>query len=249
MSQATSQRGRGRGRGRARGRGRSAGDRGAPSRGVGHQATIPIPPLEYAVGNSTPGRLTQVPAKTTPLPASSTIPPSPNLHVTSEDPLPVSPPPVASVGPSPVGPPPDATTIPDPRGPSTSQFSSAPPFRSSSDKSPSTAQTSITAVVSDSASSVAQPVSDSAQLPRGPPTKQVDRHKERSVKAPLNYHGKKQPPDRPGFGTKGKKMLVRANFFPIRLPPQMTVYHYDVVIDPAKLSKAACRKVSITKCL
>ena len=66
-----------------------------------------------------------------------------------------------------------------------------------------------------------------------------------STKGPTNYHGRPQPPNRPGFGTAGRKMMVRSNFFPIRLPRDMTVYHYDVVIEPQKLPKSALRKVSL----
>ena len=69
--------------------------------------------------------------------------------------------------------------------------------------------------------------------------------KPKSLAGPMNWHQKVQPPNRPGFGTKGRKMMVRANFFPIRLPDCITVYHYDVVVSgPKKLSKELSRKVS-----
>ena len=62
------------------------------------------------------------------------------------------------------------------------------------------------------------------------------------VKGPVNFHEKKQPPDRPGEGTRGRKIMVRANFFPIKLPPVFTVYQYDVSITP-KLPKRLNRVV------
>ena len=57
-----------------------------------------------------------------------------------------------------------------------------------------------------------------------------------------HFHGKKQPPKRPGEGTKGRKIMVRANFFPIKVPPVFTVYQYDVSITP-KLPKRLNRVV------
>jgi eukaryotic translation initiation factor 2C len=62
------------------------------------------------------------------------------------------------------------------------------------------------------------------------------------VKGPANYHGKKQPPDRPDVGTKGRTIVVRTNFFPVKLPSEFTVYHYDVSITP-KLPKRLNRIV------
>ena len=64
-----------------------------------------------------------------------------------------------------------------------------------------------------------------------------------TLKGPQNYHGKQQPPKRPGFGTQGRKMVVQANFFPIKLPQQITLYHYDVAMVPEKMPKNHCRKV------
>ena len=49
---------------------------------------------------------------------------------------------------------------------------------------------------------------------------------------PKNSHGKKQPPDRPGFGTLGRKIAVRSNFFCVNLPRQLTIHQYDVSIGP-----------------
>ena len=64
-----------------------------------------------------------------------------------------------------------------------------------------------------------------------------------TLKGPQNYHGLKQPPNRPGFGTKGRRMMVQTNFFPLKLPRQMMLYHYDVAMVPEKMPKNHCRKV------
>ena len=58
---------------------------------------------------------------------------------------------------------------------------------------------------------------------------------------PVSFHGKKQPPDRPGVGTKGRNIVVRANFFPVQLRDR-TLYQYDVSITP-KLPKRLNRYV------
>ena len=59
---------------------------------------------------------------------------------------------------------------------------------------------------------------------------------------PVNFHDKKQPPDRPDLGTKGRRIMVRANFFPVELPHEFTVYQYDISITP-KLPKRINRLV------
>ncbi len=59
-----------------------------------------------------------------------------------------------------------------------------------------------------------------------------------------NNHGKKQPPDRPEFGKKGRQIMVRANFFPVQLPRHLTIHQYDVSIaPPSKYPKWMCRKI------
>lgn len=63
-------------------------------------------------------------------------------------------------------------------------------------------------------------------------------------KGPTNYHGLQQPPNRPGIGTKGRRVMVRTNFFPITIPQLLPVYPYDVTITPQKLPKKFCRKVT-----
>ena len=57
-------------------------------------------------------------------------------------------------------------------------------------------------------------------------------------------HGKKQPPDRPGHGDRGKEIRLYTNFFLLKLPDTMTVHHYDVSMIPEKLSKALVQQVS-----
>lgn len=57
-------------------------------------------------------------------------------------------------------------------------------------------------------------------------------------------HGKKQPPNRPGFGVKGREITVQANFFPVRLPRDLSIYRYDVsILPPSKYPKWMCRKI------
>ena len=60
-----------------------------------------------------------------------------------------------------------------------------------------------------------------------------------------DYHGKQQPPNRPGHGTKGREIVLYANYFSLQLPNKcITVYHYDVTIEPSKLPKIMSRQVS-----
>ena len=60
-----------------------------------------------------------------------------------------------------------------------------------------------------------------------------------------NDHGKKQPPNRPDHGSEGRKISLFTNYFPLRLPECMTIYHYDVSMKPDKLPKAFSRQVSM----
>lgn len=72
-------------------------------------------------------------------------------------------------------------------------------------------------------------------------------------KGPINFYGLQQPPHRPGLGTKGRHVMVRTNFFPIKIPQFMTVFHYDVTVTPQKLPKRFYRKVvtlfKVSSCL
>ena len=52
------------------------------------------------------------------------------------------------------------------------------------------------------------------------------------------------PPKRPDYGTDGRPIKLRANFFPLRISPKLTdLYHYDVEITPNKCPKAVKRDV------
>ena len=64
-----------------------------------------------------------------------------------------------------------------------------------------------------------------------------------------NYHVKTQPPTRPSFGARGWQIALKTNFFPLSLPSIMSIYHYDVVMVPAKLPKVDSRLVSHGYCL
>ncbi|CAI8030664.1 Protein argonaute-2 (Fragment), partial [Geodia barretti] len=52
---------------------------------------------------------------------------------------------------------------------------------------------------------------------------------------------KKLPP-RPGLGTRGRPIRLLTNFFKVEIPPDLTLYHYDVVIEP-NVPRAIKRKV------
>ncbi|XP_015751565.1 PREDICTED: protein argonaute-2-like isoform X2 [Acropora digitifera] len=53
-----------------------------------------------------------------------------------------------------------------------------------------------------------------------------------------------RPPKRPGFGTRGRPIALRANFFRLSFSPKLTcLYHYDVEITPNKCPKAVKRDV------
>ncbi|KAJ1553664.1 Eukaryotic translation initiation factor 2C [Cladochytrium tenue] len=41
-----------------------------------------------------------------------------------------------------------------------------------------------------------------------------------------------QFPQRPGFGSAGRLIQVRSNFFPVQSLPQLPIHHYEVVITP-----------------
>ena len=49
-------------------------------------------------------------------------------------------------------------------------------------------------------------------------------------------------PPRPGRGTKGRKIALQTNFFEVKIPPDLSLYHYDVVIEP-DVPRAMKRKV------
>lgn len=45
-------------------------------------------------------------------------------------------------------------------------------------------------------------------------------------------------PVRPGFGTEGRTINLRTNFFPVKVP-KGPLYEYDIKITPAGLSEVA----------
>ncbi|KAF3937824.1 hypothetical protein ABW19_dt0206716 [Dactylella cylindrospora] len=63
-----------------------------------------------------------------------------------------------------------------------------------------------------------------------------------TIKPPTEIEGKEiEPPypPRPGFGTLGEKVLVRANFFPVDVPKDLIVYVYELKITPDEQKKKA----------
>eukprot|EP00850_Spirogloea_muscicola_P007880 SM000041S15439 [mRNA] locus=s41:105499:111602:+ [translate_table: standard] len=50
------------------------------------------------------------------------------------------------------------------------------------------------------------------------------------------------PPPRPGYGTIGRKVVLRANHFAVTLQ-DITIYHYDVAITPSVTSKGVNRAI------
>ena len=57
-------------------------------------------------------------------------------------------------------------------------------------------------------------------------------------------NGGPRPPKRPDYGTVGRPIKLRANFFRLNISPQLTdLYHYDVEITPNKCPKTVKRDV------
>ena len=52
-------------------------------------------------------------------------------------------------------------------------------------------------------------------------------------------------PPRPGHGRMGRQIPLLTNFFKVEIPPDLTLYHYDVVIEP-NVPRAVKRKVMQT---
>jgi len=50
------------------------------------------------------------------------------------------------------------------------------------------------------------------------------------------------PPKRPNFGSMGKTIALRTNFFPVRLP-KGDIHHYDLTISPDKCPRRVNRDV------
>lgn len=53
----------------------------------------------------------------------------------------------------------------------------------------------------------------------------------------------RDPPVRPGVGTLGRPISLRANHFPIKFPDKGEVYHYDVTIKPDTFPRRINRQV------
>lgn len=53
----------------------------------------------------------------------------------------------------------------------------------------------------------------------------------------------RDPPVRPGVGTLGRSISLRANHFPIKFPDKGEVYHYDVTIKPDTFPRRINRQV------
>ena len=51
-------------------------------------------------------------------------------------------------------------------------------------------------------------------------------HHPRKMEEPLRF------PRRPGFGTSGRSLQVRTNFFPVLSLPGQNIHHYEVTITP-----------------
>ena len=63
-----------------------------------------------------------------------------------------------------------------------------------------------------------------------------------SSAGPVASRGSHPLPQRPGFGTQGRTIQLRANFFPVEFP-RGTLYHYDIDIVPGKCPRRINRKV------
>ena len=55
-------------------------------------------------------------------------------------------------------------------------------------------------------------------------------------------------PPRPGYGKEGRRIPLQTNFFKVEIPPDLSLYHYDVVIEP-DVPRAMKRKVMQTAIL
>ena len=59
--------------------------------------------------------------------------------------------------------------------------------------------------------------------------------------------GGPRPPQRPGYGAKGRPIRLMANFFRLDISSQLSdLYHYDVEITPIKCSQTVKRDVPQT---
>lgn len=56
-------------------------------------------------------------------------------------------------------------------------------------------------------------------------------------------------PPRPGYGTRGRRIPLQTNFFEVKIPSELSLYHYDVVIEPdvPRVMKRNVMKAAIAK--
>ena len=60
----------------------------------------------------------------------------------------------------------------------------------------------------------------------------------------MQDNGNLRPPKRPGYGTVGRPIKLRANFFRMNISPRLSdLYHYDVEITPNKCPRTVKRDV------
>ena len=60
----------------------------------------------------------------------------------------------------------------------------------------------------------------------------------------MQDNGNLRPPKRPGHGTVGRPIKLRANFFRMNMSPRLSdLYHYDVEITPKKCPRIVNRDV------
>ena len=60
----------------------------------------------------------------------------------------------------------------------------------------------------------------------------------------MQDNGNLRPPKKPGYGTVGRPIKLRANFFRMNMSPRLSdLYHYDVEIEPNKCPKMVKRDV------
>ena len=60
----------------------------------------------------------------------------------------------------------------------------------------------------------------------------------------MQDNGNLRPPKRPGYGTVGRPIKLRANFFRMNISPRLSdLYHYDVEITPNKCPRMVKRDV------
>ena len=66
--------------------------------------------------------------------------------------------------------------------------------------------------------------------------------REPSTSGPVAIPDKHPFPHRPGLGTRGKRIPLLTNFFKVKIPSNLTLFHYDVEILP-DVPRAIKRKV------